>query len=105
MVNNASSHKPVQSHTVEGSVLSIGQALYIVGSPDPRLTQQVNIDIHLQFQYCAYYKVYLSPQTGEIHTYPGPLSYHRNRSAYQQLLHTGNLKYDRPGFIFSPLLF
>ena len=35
---------------------SVGQALSAMGAPDPRLIQQIKIDICLCFQYHAYYK-------------------------------------------------
>ena len=54
--NISPNHKSVRSRTVEDSVWSIGQALAAMGSPDPRLTQQGNINLHLRFQYCAYSK-------------------------------------------------
>jgi hypothetical protein len=46
--------KPVRSRTVEDSLRAIGQTFAALGTPDPRLDQQGNIDFRIQRQLRGY---------------------------------------------------
>ena len=54
--NIAPTSGPVQSHTAEDAVRSIGQALAALGLADPRYGKDGNIEIHLRFQLRCYTK-------------------------------------------------
>ena len=46
--------RSVRSRTVEDAVRSIGQAIAMLGSKDPRMTSTGKIDGRLQLQFCCY---------------------------------------------------
>jgi hypothetical protein len=70
----APSKRQVRSRTVEDALRSVGQAFATVGSPDPRLNSQGNIDFRIQRQLACYTKQ--DPPPNRVKPIPVPILMH-----------------------------